>query len=130
MSLQGADQGDTTTIHQTLAEPGEAVAELIEHETAQAPQEEPKVNLGGAITNQTKMSKSLGDPSVSTATRLVQRVMGSVWHLFLLPQSTSSFARVDGLPIRHRPGIRLYSPIRHPGSHAHPLQGKSADWQS
>src|SRR5712671_3606916 len=47
VTLQGADQGDTTTIHQTLAEAGEAVAELIEHEVATAPAEEPKVNLGG-----------------------------------------------------------------------------------
>jgi transposase len=45
--LQGADQGDTTTIHQTLAEAGDAVAELIEHEAVTAPAEEPKVNLGG-----------------------------------------------------------------------------------
>jgi transposase len=47
VTVQGADQGDTTTIHQTLAEAGEAVAELIEHEAATAPAEEPKVNLGG-----------------------------------------------------------------------------------
>ena len=47
VTLQGADQGDTTTIHQTLAEAGEAVAELIEHEAATAPTEEPRVNLGG-----------------------------------------------------------------------------------
>lgn len=47
VTLQGADQGDTTTIHQTLAEAGEAVAELIEHEAVAAPGEEPKVNLGG-----------------------------------------------------------------------------------
>jgi len=47
VSLQGADQGDTTTIHQTLAEAGEAVAELIEHEATKAPEQEPKVNLGG-----------------------------------------------------------------------------------
>jgi len=47
VTLQGADQGDTTTIHQTLAEAGEAVAELIEHEAATAPAEEPKVSLGG-----------------------------------------------------------------------------------
>lgn len=45
MTLQGADQGDTTTIRQKLAEAGEAVAELIEKEAA-APAEEPKVNLG------------------------------------------------------------------------------------
>jgi hypothetical protein len=47
VTLQGADQGDTTTIHQTLAEAGEAVAERIEHEAVTAPTEEPKVNLGG-----------------------------------------------------------------------------------
>jgi transposase len=47
VTVQGADQGDTTTIHQTLAETGEAVAELIEHEAAAAPTEEPKVHVGG-----------------------------------------------------------------------------------
>jgi len=47
VTLQGADQGDTTTIHQTLAEAGEAVAELIEHEAVTAPAEKPKVNLEG-----------------------------------------------------------------------------------
>jgi transposase len=47
VTLQGADQGDTSTLHQTLAEAGEAVAEMIEHEATQAPVEEPKVNLGG-----------------------------------------------------------------------------------
>jgi transposase len=47
VTLQGADQGDTTTIYQTLAEAGEAVAELIGHEAATAPAEAPKVNLGG-----------------------------------------------------------------------------------
>ena len=41
VTLQGADQGDTTTIHQTLPEAGEAVAELIEHEARQAPAETP-----------------------------------------------------------------------------------------
>ena len=47
ITVQGADQGDTTTIHQTLAEAGEAVAELIEHEAATVPTEQPKVHLGG-----------------------------------------------------------------------------------
>ncbi len=47
VTLQGADQGDTTTMHQTLAEAGEAVAELIQHEVASAPAEEPRVNLQG-----------------------------------------------------------------------------------
>ena len=47
VTLQGADEGDTTTIHETLAEAGDAVAEMIEHEAVTAPAEEPKVNLGG-----------------------------------------------------------------------------------
>jgi transposase len=47
VTLQGADQGDTTTIHQTLAEAGEAVAELMEHEVETAPEKEPNVNLQG-----------------------------------------------------------------------------------
>ena len=47
VTLQGADQGDTTTIHQTLAEAGDAVAELMEQEAATTPAEEPKINLGG-----------------------------------------------------------------------------------
>jgi transposase len=47
VTLQAADQGDTTTIHQTLAEAGEAVAELIEQEAKTAPQEAPQVHLGG-----------------------------------------------------------------------------------
>lgn len=47
VTLQGADQGDTTTIHQTLAEAGEAVAELIKQEAVAAPEEKPKVHLGG-----------------------------------------------------------------------------------
>src|SRR5499433_350117 len=37
VTLQPADQGDTTTIHETLAEAGEAVAELIEREAEERP---------------------------------------------------------------------------------------------
>ena len=47
VTLHGADQGDTTTIHKTLAEAGAAVAELIEHEAKTTPQEEPQVHLDG-----------------------------------------------------------------------------------
>ena len=46
VTLQAADQGDTTTIHETLAEAGEAVAELIERE-AEAPETKPQVHLNG-----------------------------------------------------------------------------------
>ena len=47
VTVQGADQGDTTTLSETLAEAGEAVAELLEQEAIAAPEQEPKMNLGG-----------------------------------------------------------------------------------
>jgi transposase len=47
VTLQGADLGDTTTVKETLAEAGEAVAELIAREARTVPLDEPKVNLGG-----------------------------------------------------------------------------------
>ena len=46
-TLQGADQGDTKTLDQTLSEAGMAVAELIEHEAEQRPEQKPKVNVHG-----------------------------------------------------------------------------------
>ncbi len=47
VTLQAADQGDTTTIHETLAQAGEAVGELIGREAEQAPEEKPRVHLNG-----------------------------------------------------------------------------------
>lgn len=47
VTLQAADLGDTTTVHQTLAEAGLAVAELIVREVELHPEEEPKVNGNG-----------------------------------------------------------------------------------
>ena len=47
VTLQGADQGDTTTLDETLGEAGEQVAEQIGREAELRPQEEPKVNVGG-----------------------------------------------------------------------------------
>ena len=51
VTLQAADQGDTTTIRETLAEAGETVAHLMEREVEQAPkeapQEAPQVNAQG-----------------------------------------------------------------------------------
>jgi transposase len=47
VTLQGADLGDTTTVKETLAEAGEAVADLIAREARMVPLDEPKVNLGG-----------------------------------------------------------------------------------
>jgi transposase len=47
VTLQAADQGDTTTIHETLAEAGEAVAELIEREAERVPEAKPQVHING-----------------------------------------------------------------------------------
>jgi transposase len=47
VTLQGADQGDTTTMHETLAEAGQAVAELIEREAEKAPEAKPQVHVNG-----------------------------------------------------------------------------------
>ena len=47
VTLQEANLGDTTTIRETLAEAGTVVAELIEREAEERPQEEPQVHLGG-----------------------------------------------------------------------------------
>src|SRR5215203_1018849 len=45
VTLQAADQGDTTTIHETLAETAENVALLIEREAEKAPDEDPQISL-------------------------------------------------------------------------------------
>jgi transposase len=47
VTLQGADQGDTTTMHETLAEAGEAVAQLIEREAEKNPEAKPQVHVNG-----------------------------------------------------------------------------------
>jgi len=47
VTLQGADLGDTTTIEETLADAGLAVADLVGREAELHPEEEPKVNVDG-----------------------------------------------------------------------------------
>src|SRR5262250_2802006 len=47
VTLQGADQGDTTTLDITLSEAGIAVAEQIGREAEQRPEDKPKVNVKG-----------------------------------------------------------------------------------
>jgi transposase len=47
VTLQEADLGDTTTVKETLAEAGTAVADLIEREAEIRPSEPPPVHLGG-----------------------------------------------------------------------------------
>jgi transposase len=47
VTLQAADQGDTTTVHETLADAGEAVATLIEREAEKTPEAKPQVSVNG-----------------------------------------------------------------------------------
>ena len=47
VTLQEADQGDTTTLDQTLCEAGETVAGLVGREAEQRPDAKPKVNVNG-----------------------------------------------------------------------------------
>src|ERR1035437_7719486 len=47
VTLQGADQGDTTTLDETLCEAGMAVAEQVGREAELRPNEAPKVNVAG-----------------------------------------------------------------------------------
>ena len=47
VTLQGADQGDTTTLDQTLCEAGMAVAEQMGREAELRPGDKPKVNVNG-----------------------------------------------------------------------------------
>lgn len=47
VTLPAANQGDTTTIHETLAEAGEAVAELIAREAEKRPEAKPRVHVHG-----------------------------------------------------------------------------------
>lgn len=47
VTLQGADQGDTTTLDETLSEAGMAVAEQIGREAELRPDDKPKVNVHG-----------------------------------------------------------------------------------
>jgi transposase len=62
ITLQGADQGDTTTLDETLCEAGMAVAEQIGREVELRPDEEPKVNVNGieeAVTDKGYHSSSV-----------------------------------------------------------------------
>src|SRR2546428_7561430 len=47
VTLQEADQGDTTTIVETLAQAGENVAELIAQEAEKGPDQKPQVHVNG-----------------------------------------------------------------------------------
>jgi transposase len=47
VTVQAADQGDTTTLDETLCEAGMAVAELVRREAELQPDDKPKVNVDG-----------------------------------------------------------------------------------
>src|SRR5258708_40319271 len=47
VTLEGADQGDTTTLDATLSEAGMAVAELVGREAELRPDDKPKGNVNG-----------------------------------------------------------------------------------
>src|SRR6185369_2222623 len=47
VTVQAADQGDTTTMKNTLADAGETVDRLVEREAEKRPEEKPKVNVNG-----------------------------------------------------------------------------------
>jgi transposase len=47
VTLQAADQGDTTTVHETLAEAGEAVTALMQREVEKTPEAKPQVDVRG-----------------------------------------------------------------------------------
>jgi transposase len=47
VTLQAADLGDTTTVHQMLAEAGMAVAELVGREAELLPDKDSQVNIDG-----------------------------------------------------------------------------------
>src|SRR5580700_9337013 len=47
VTLQAADQGDTTTLDETLCEAGMAVAELVRREAELQPDDKPRVNVDG-----------------------------------------------------------------------------------
>jgi transposase len=47
VTLQAADQGDTMTMKETIAEAGETIAQLLEREAEQAADQKPRVNVNG-----------------------------------------------------------------------------------
>ena len=47
VTVQAADQGDTTTMKNTLADAGETIERLVEREAQKSPEEKPKVNPNG-----------------------------------------------------------------------------------
>jgi transposase len=47
VTLQAADQGDTTTMRETIAEAGETIAELVERDAERPSNPKPQVNVNG-----------------------------------------------------------------------------------
>jgi hypothetical protein len=74
VTLQAADQGDTTTIQETLAETAGNLAHLIEREAEKAPDEEPQVSLDplAEITTLHRSQSRLWKPRPMSALRPVK----------------------------------------------------------
>src|SRR5437867_2555073 len=76
VTLQAADQGDTTTLDETLCEAGEQVAEQIRREAESRPQDEPKVHLQGI--------EELVTAKGYHSTAVVQRMKSNVVRTYIL----------------------------------------------
>ena len=78
VTLQEADQGDTTTVVETLAQAGENAAELLESETTN---QKPKMHLPGIEEVVTEGSAALGRQARAAAGGLCQPAAGErgVW---------------------------------------------------
>jgi transposase len=61
VTLQGADQGDTATVQETLLQAGEHVAELLVTEAEKAPEEKPQVYFQGVKEVVTDKGHQSGD---------------------------------------------------------------------
>src|SRR5207244_1690789 len=83
VTLQSADQGDTTTLDETLCEAGMAVAEQVGREAELRPNDQPKVNVAGieeTVTDKgyhsgvvVKRMKAYGVRSYMPATKVAGR---------------------------------------------------------
>ena len=90
VTLQGADQGDTTTLDETLSEAGMAVAELVGREAEQRPEGKPKVNVNG----------------------IEEVVADKGYHSGVVVQRVKSYEVRSYIPEQKQPGRRHMSELR------------------
>ena len=105
VTLQAADQGDTTTLDETLCEAGEQVAEQIGREAELQPKSEPKINLNGIEELVTDKGYHSGLPRAARSARSVScSVQGTLPHHGF---ACLSDGRHASYPSRHRSRIVL-----------------------